>query len=110
MCSSKDYLGPELIMRLHPSYPYTQTPIIIPAERKIGADKCSNARVNPTTMDKPTPTWIKPNADLMAFLNYPPRHPNYPYAIPDEHKIDADKPSSESRFNLTHGFMWGKRW
>ena len=35
---------------------------------------------------------------------------SWPYTIPDEHKIDADKPSSESRFNLTHGFMWGKQW
>ena len=33
---------------------------------------------------------------------------SWPYTIPEEHKIDHPKPSSESRFNLEHGFLWGK--
>ena len=35
---------------------------------------------------------------------------SWPYTIPDEHKIGHLKPSTESRFNLNHGFMWGKMW
>ena len=33
-----------------------------------------------------------------------PREP----IIPEEHKIGHPNPSSDSRFNLIHGYMWGR--
>jgi hypothetical protein len=34
--------------------------------------------------------------------------PRQPWHIPEEHRIGHPKPSSDSRFNLIHGFMWGR--
>ncbi len=40
--------------------------------------------------------------------SYPELRPEWPYMVPEEHKIGREGCEDESRTNLLYGYLWGK--